>query len=131
MLEELAIAIRKHPCTSLCACPRGVGKTTGHCLPHPSYSPDLAPCDFFFLYPLERIATWALISVGHKGRHMEHSCKYISAVSPAAIPTLANLHSSQRQLFKGRMWMYVCMCYLVTWCDKNTVHEINDCSIIS
>jgi hypothetical protein len=68
-------------------------------LPHLPYSPDLAPCNFFFLSPLERKATWASISVGrgdchcHKGSCTGPSCKYLSAVFSAAIPTLADLHS--------------------------------------
>jgi hypothetical protein len=74
-------------------------------LPHPPHSPDLTPCDLFFLSPLERKATWASISVSqgdnhcHKGSHMGPSCKYLSAVFSAAIPTLADLHSGKRQLF--------------------------------
>jgi hypothetical protein len=74
-------------------------------LPHHPCSLDLAPCDFFFLFPLERKATWASISVGrrdrrcHKGSRMGPSCQYLSAVFPAAIPTLADLHSGQRRLF--------------------------------
>jgi hypothetical protein len=52
---------------------------------------------FLFLSPLGRIATWASISVGrrgrrcHKGSRMGPSCKYLSAVFPAALPTLADL----------------------------------------
>jgi hypothetical protein len=45
-----------------------------------------------FLFPclLERKATSASISVGHKGNHMGPSCKYLPAVFPAA-----DLHGSQ------------------------------------
>jgi hypothetical protein len=46
--EELAVATRQHPCTLLCACPRGAGKTTDHCFATPSILTYLAPCDFFF-----------------------------------------------------------------------------------
>jgi hypothetical protein len=34
-------------------------------------------------------------------------CKYPSPVFPAAIPTLADLHSGQQQLFWGRIWICV------------------------
>jgi hypothetical protein len=91
----------------------------------------------FFLSPLERKATWALILVGwgdrhcHKGSCTGPSCKYLSAVFWTTIPTLTDLHSGQRQLFWGRMWIYVNVYeYLVIWCDKTTVHEIIDCSSI-
>jgi hypothetical protein len=112
---ELAVATRQHRCTSLCACPRGAGKTTGHRFATPS--------------PLERKAMWASISVSrgdchcHKGSRMGPSCKCLSVVFPAAIPTLADLHSGQPRLFWGSMWICVSACeYLVTWCDKTTVH---------
>jgi hypothetical protein len=49
----------------------------------------------------------------------------------SAIPTLADLHSRQRRLFWGRMWICVSVCeYLVIWCNNTTVHEIIDCSSI-
>jgi hypothetical protein len=56
---------------------------------------------------------WASISVGwedrrcHRGSHAEPSCKYLSAVFPAAIPTLADLCSGQQYLFWGRVWICV------------------------
>jgi hypothetical protein len=65
----------------------------------------------------------------HKGSRMGPSCKYPSAVFPAAIPTLADLHSGQQQLFGGGVWICVSLCeYLVIWCDRTTVREIIDCS---
>jgi hypothetical protein len=73
--------------------------------PHPPYSPGLAPCDFFFFSPHERKAIWASVSLDqgdyhcHRGNHMGPSCKYLSAVFPGAVPTLADLHISQWQLF--------------------------------
>jgi hypothetical protein len=107
-------------------------------LPHPPYSLDLAPCDFYFFPWLKKKATWALILVGrgdchcHKGSCTRPSWKYLSAAFPAAIPTLADLHSGQQQLLWGRMWICVHVCeYLVIWCNKTTVHEIIDCSSIS
>jgi hypothetical protein len=36
----------------------------------------------------------------------------ISAVFPAATPTLADLHSGQRRLFSGMMWICVNLCML-------------------
>jgi hypothetical protein len=60
---------------------------------------------FLFLAPLERKATWVLISVSQgdhhcpMGSHTGPSWKYFSAVFPATIPTLADLHSGQQQLF--------------------------------
>jgi hypothetical protein len=45
----------------------------------------------------------------------------------AAISTLADLHSGQRQLFWGPMWICISACeYLVIWCDKTTFHKLND-----
>jgi hypothetical protein len=56
-----------------------------------------------------------------KKSYMGVASKYISAVFPAAIPTLADLHSGQRRLFWGRMWKCVSVCeYLVIWCEKKT-----------
>jgi hypothetical protein len=79
----------------------------------------------YFSFPTWRKALWALISVSqgdchcHKGRHAGPSCKYLSAVFPADMPTLANLHSGQQRLFWGKMWICVRVCeYLVIWCDK-------------
>jgi hypothetical protein len=40
----------------------------------------------------------------HKESCTELSCKYLSAVFPAAIPTLADMHSGQWQLFEGGCW---------------------------
>jgi hypothetical protein len=35
-------------------------------------------------------------------------------------------------LFWGWMWICVSVCeYLLIWCDKTTVHEINDCGSIT
>jgi hypothetical protein len=60
---------------------------------------------------------------------MEPSCKYLSAVFPAAVPTLADLHNGQRRLFCGRMWICISVCeYLVIWCGQTTVYEIIDYS---
>jgi hypothetical protein len=119
------------------ACPRGAAKTTGHCFATPYMLTWSRTTRFLFLSLLEREATWASISVGrrdrccHKGSHMGPSCKYLSAVFPAAIPTLADLHSGQRPLFWGWMWICVSVSeYLLIWCDKTTVHEIIDCSSI-
>jgi hypothetical protein len=104
-------------------------------LPHLPYSPHLAPW-FLIFSLLERKATWVPFSVGqvdrhfHKGSNMGPSCKYFSAVFPAAIPTLADLQRGQWWLSWGRLWICVSVCeYLVIWCNKSTVHEILDCSI--
>jgi hypothetical protein len=87
----------------------------------------------FFSFP-----TWKKSHVGvnfswlrraslHKGSQVGPACKYLSAVFPTAIPTLADLHSSQQRLFWGRMWICVSVCeYLVLLCDKATAHEIID-----
>jgi hypothetical protein len=117
------------------ACPRGAAKATGHRFATPSMLTWSRTMRFLFLSPLERKATWASISVGrrgrrcHKGSRMGPSCKYLSAVFPAAIPTLSDLHSGQWRLFWG--WMWICVSvfeYLLIWCDKTTVHEIIDYS---
>jgi hypothetical protein len=106
---------------------------------HLPYSPDLAACDFFFFPRLKEKLRWRRfqsaeeigIRLCHKGNRTRPSCKYFSAVFPAAIPTLADLHSGQRRLFWGRMWICVSVCeYLVIWCDKTTVHEVIDCGSI-
>jgi hypothetical protein len=39
--------------------------------------------------------------------HLPPSCKYLSAVFPTGIPTLADLHSDQGRLFRGKMWVCV------------------------
>ena len=86
-------------------------------LPDPPYSPDLAPCDFLYLSIMK-----ALI----RGRRF-HSVDEIKtatreavrdlpvnvpAVLPAAIPTLADVHSGQLRLFWGRLWICLCApCY--------------------
>jgi hypothetical protein len=42
------------------------------------------------------------------------------------------LHSGQRQLFWGPMWICVSVCeYVAIWCDKTTVHELHDCTTYS
>jgi hypothetical protein len=117
------------------ACPRGAAKTAGHRFATPSMLTWSRTMRFLFLSPLVRKATWASISDGrrdrccHKGSCMGTSCKYLSAVFPAAIPTLEDLHRGQRWLFWGWMWMCVSVCeYLLIWCYKTTVHEIIDCS---
>jgi hypothetical protein len=122
--EKLAIAAWQRPCTSLSTCPRGASKTTGHRSATPSILTWSRIMQFIFLSPLEKKAMWALISVSwgdchcHKGNRTGPSCEYLSAVLPAAIPTLADLHSGQWRLFWGRMWMYVSVCvYLVIWCN--------------
>jgi hypothetical protein len=54
---------------------------------------------------------------------MGPSCKYLSAVFPAAIPTMADFHSGQREAVD------ICKCmYFVILCNKTTVHKIIDCS---
>jgi hypothetical protein len=93
------------------ACPGGAAKTTGHRFATPSMLTWSRTMQFLFLSPLERKAMWVSISVYrrgryHEGSHMGPSCRYLSAVYPAAIPTLAGLHSGQRQLFWG--WMWIC-----------------------
>ena len=85
---------------------------------HPSYLPDLAPCDFLSLSPHESTPTWAKISFGWRGHdcrnksRMGTSCQHDSAVLSAAIPTLADMHSGQRQLFWGRMWFCLNVCHI-------------------
>jgi hypothetical protein len=87
------------------ACPRGAAKTTSHRFSTPSMLARSRTIRFPFLSLLERKATCALSSVSrrdrrcHKGSRMGPSCKYLSAVFPAAIPTLADLYTGQRQLF--------------------------------
>jgi hypothetical protein len=55
--------------------------------------------------PLQRKVMWALLSVSqgdcycHKGNYTGPSCKYLSAVLPAAIPIVGDLHSIQQCLF--------------------------------
>jgi hypothetical protein len=72
-------------------------------LPHPPHSSDLVPCDFFF-FPHLKEKLLASISIGqgdhhcHKGSRMGPSCRYLSAVLPADMPTLAGLHSDRRRL---------------------------------
>jgi hypothetical protein len=84
------------------ACPRGAAKTTGHRISTPSMLTGSRTMRFLFLSPLERKATWASYSVRrrdrrcHKGSRMGPTCKYLSAVFPAAIPTLADLHTIQQ-----------------------------------
>jgi hypothetical protein len=57
---------------------------------------------FIFLSPLKRKAIWALISVSQGDHHCRKrsytgpSCKYLSAMSSAATPTLADLHRGQQ-----------------------------------
>jgi hypothetical protein len=60
---------------------------------------------FLFLSPLERKVLWVSISVGREDRHCQKgnrtgpSCKYLSALFPAAIPMLADLYGGQWRLF--------------------------------
>jgi hypothetical protein len=70
-------------------------------LPHHPCSLDLAPCDFFFFPCLkEKLCGRRFLSaeeiVAATRSRMGPSCKYLSVVFPAAIPTLADLHSGQR-----------------------------------
>jgi hypothetical protein len=66
-----------------------------------------------FSFPTRKKATWASISVDrgdrhcHKGNRTGPFSIYLSAVFLAVIPTLADLHSYQRRLFRGRLW---CKC---------------------
>jgi hypothetical protein len=73
-------------------------------LPHPQHSLDLTPYNtipFPFLSPLKGKATCVIISVSqrdhkcHKGGNTGPSSKYLSALFPVAISTLADLHSDQ------------------------------------
>jgi hypothetical protein len=90
-------------------------------LPHPPYSSDFAPWDFFFFprfkeklcghqfQPAKEIVTAT-------GELVQDRPANIFQQFPAAIPMLADLHSGQQWLFWGRMWMCVSVCeYLVTW----------------
>jgi hypothetical protein len=52
-------------------------------------------------------------------------CQYVSAMLLTAISTLADLHSGQRQLFWGPIWICVSVCdYLVIWFDKTTFQTL-------
>jgi hypothetical protein len=89
-------------------------------LPRPSYSPDLAPYDFFFFPCMKEKLRWCQFQSAEiitATREAVPSCKYLSSVFPARIPMLADLHSGQWWLSWGRMWIRVCE-YLV-WYDKN------------
>jgi hypothetical protein len=102
--EEVVVVTQQCPYTILCACPRKGGKTTSRHFATPPYSPDLAPCDYFFFLRLKEelcgIDFSQLRLMLHKGSHTGPSCKYLSAVFPAVIPTLADLHSSQQRLLR-------------------------------
>jgi hypothetical protein len=95
--EELAVATWQWPRTSLCACPRGAGKTTGHRFATPSILTWFSTMWFLSLSPLERKATWASISVGrgdrhcHKRSHTGPSWKYLSAVFPSVSNSYTNI----------------------------------------
>jgi hypothetical protein len=108
--KQLSASVRNRECHSL-----NNGKTSSSAK---NETNPLAKCFrwsctmlFLFLSPLERKAMWVSISVDwgdhhwHKGSCTGPSCKYLSAVFPAAIPTLADLHSSQWWLFWGRIWI--------------------------
>jgi hypothetical protein len=92
------------------ACPKGPGKMTGHHFATNSILTWSCIMWFLSLLPFERKAKWPSISTGwdhhcHKVNRAGPSYKHLSAVFPAAIPTLVGrLHSSQWQLFWRRMW---------------------------
>jgi hypothetical protein len=81
-------------------------------LTHPSYSPDLATCDFFFFSHLKAKLRWPLILGWDRHCHEGHCTgppgKYFSSVCSSFVqwPTTTILRVDVDM-------------YLVIWCDKN------------
>jgi hypothetical protein len=79
-----------------------------------------------FSFHARKKVMWVSISVSrgdrhcHKGSRMGPSCKYLSAVFPAAIPMLPDLRSSQHLLFWGRTWICINKCM---WVSCNMVWQ--------
>jgi hypothetical protein len=105
-------------------------------LPHHPCSLDLTPCDFFFFPRLkEKLCGRQFLSAKEVAATREAVWDLPADIFQQCFQQLyqrwQDLHSGQRRLFWGWMWICVSVCeYLLIWCDKTTVHEI-DCSSIT
>jgi hypothetical protein len=87
-----------------------LAKQQGTLLSHHPRSPDFIPCDFAFFSPWKKSLWGDNFNRPRRYHCLKGNCKgpsnnYLTGVYPAAMPTLADLHSGQQQLFWWRMWI--------------------------